>query len=246
MTITRNKRSNTGPRDRRPVRWPHSPRHPLVTGVGRRALGAFFLLAGLALATPPDAHGGMIATYTFTSGPNANGYTYSASMTVDLSKITFQNGQGEITADAITDYNFIVGAGQGWYSPPAKPGTGPLYLSPGGLPIAANGDLAYLPFSEFSISAFVSTPKYIIDYIVEFDYKNTTRNGESFQEIGTTPVPLGYGNWSVVITSATPEPSSLVLAGIGAVGGLAFYGWSRSRAQRRQRRIGVEGKMGVA
>ncbi len=44
----------------------------------------------------------------------------------------------------------------------------------------------------------------------------------------------GFGYWSVSITTTVPEPSTAVLAMIGAVSGLA-YGWSRhSRGQRRQ------------
>jgi len=51
-----------------------------------------------------------------------------------------------------------------------------------------------------------------------------------------TPIPQVYQT-NGVLTIAVPEPSSLLLMGLGAVGGPVFA-WIRRREQRRQRPVG--------
>ncbi len=68
---------------------------------------------------------------------------------------------------------------------------------------------------------------------VHFDQNWATPSGERWLQLDSQAHPAGggYGHWTITAAMSTPEPSSLVLAGFAAVGGLV-YGWRRKRGQR--------------
>ncbi len=71
--------------------------------------------------------------------------------------------------------------------------------------------------------------------IAAFDANNNNEDGEAWWYFAAPlQPPEGHGNW--VLSQSCPEPTSFVLAGIGAMGGLA-YGWSRRRDRRRLRPV---------
>jgi hypothetical protein len=213
-----------------------------------------FALLGAALMVPTAAKAGPV-TPTFTFDENGNAYLGTTKVAYSIDTITVLNpaGNGNMTVNALTYHLGAALQSGGYVANSVFPSTGDWRINDGGPfgPISDllrwnNSGLLYVfsqpektnnrladvgvPFTGHALLLFESPfPDGSIG--VMHTSVQSAANGYPDGEPGYIPGGINYTFISDG-TASTPEPSTLVLAGLGALG-LAGYTWQRGRRRRQ-------------
>jgi hypothetical protein len=127
---------------------------------------------------------------------------------------------GKVTASDITSWSFTTPDGHTFDST-----TSSLFIPPPTIDI----DKTTGGFTTFGdLAFFLTANSYTLDITADTHWNKP--NGEVWieKDFRLHRRGMGNGHWQITIPSTTPEPSSLTLVGIGAVG-LLGYGWRRRK-----------------
>jgi|GEM_PF-6944873 len=180
----------------------------------RLALYTLVAVAGLAGAPRPVTAG---IDYTWTANDKSLQGTLDTKLTL---------GETTFTAADVTSFSFTV-AGIPYTSVALDPATINIDPSTGGPAASDDGTNLY---------SVVSTQPGFSELRVYFDANYLT--GDAFSvgnSVGETTFGPLEGTWTIAPAAAVPEPSTLVLAGVAVVCGIAYGLARKRRAQRKAR-----------
>lgn len=184
---------------------------PIGALFARGIVVTVFLAYGVVLA-PLTAKADITYTWNEDDGKSVTG-----SMTV----LSAAQVAGQITFSDVTSFTFTTTIDT-YTSANMSPFTFPLPISP--TDAAPTSSTSQIILSNPANATFI-----------DFDTNWSTISGEAwFEEMNFgSRLDAGDGHWT--ISGAVPEPSTAILAVVGAVSGMA-YGWSRHRREQRRQR----------
>jgi hypothetical protein len=198
--------------------------------LSRCAFSVFvFVMAGIAVEARTAMGGPMTVTYTWVSDTQPLDGTVSGSMTVLCSDVQTGSLEKNSVQELVFQVN-ITGGPSGGY--------------------VANEISEFLPGNDIPVDPRTGDPTdtgdgyniildnpALIKSSIQLNSNWFTINGETWLiEASGGRSWTASGHWEIS-SSTCPEPSSLVLAGIGAAAGLACCRWSRRRGKNRSQFI---------
>lgn len=191
-----------------PVRPVRTTPHPSAT-----PLFTLFMLAGFVLA-PRAANADFIYNWH-----------EDDTQTVIAQLVVKNDAQvaGQITLPDVTSFTFT---GPGSFGPNSF--TTPDLVGVFPIPIST------VDASPSSPASFLNAFSPAKELIIDLNSSYATPFSQRWSVLPT--FDSGLGHWSISQTSPVPEPSTAVVAAVAAVCGLAYYGWRRTRWDRRRQR----------